>query len=118
MCEQIAGTTKKLVKTSLVADYLRSRSVDEASVFSRFFFRSPLSNVEETTLQIGGRSLWRIVAELAEKQETDLTAAYRRLGDLGAVAGYLLPDRPGSGLENPRRREGIPWSGRHAFSCR
>ncbi len=99
VCEQIAGTTKKLVKTSLVADYLRSRSVDEASVSAVFLSGRPFPMWEETTLQIGGRSLWRIVAELAEKQESDLTAAYRRLGDLGAVAGDLLPDRPGSGLE-------------------
>src|SRR6476660_385551 len=98
VCEEIAGTMKKLVKTSLVADYLRSRSVDEASVSAVFLSGRPFPMWEETTLQIGGRSLWRIVAELAEKQDADLTAAYRRLGDLGAVAGDLLPDRPGSGL--------------------
>jgi len=38
------------------------------------------------------------VAELAEKDEANLTAAYRRHGDLGAVAGEVLPESPGQGL--------------------
>ncbi len=42
--------------------------------------------------------LWRIVAELAEKDDVELSAAYRRHGDLGAVAGELLPQKPGQGL--------------------
>ncbi len=46
---------------------------------------------EETTLQVGGSLLWRIVGELAGKSEAELTAAYRRHGDLGAVAGEVLP---------------------------
>jgi DNA ligase-1 len=49
-------------------------------------------------MQIGGRALWRIVAELAEKSETDLTESYRRHGDLGAVAGEILPERAGQGV--------------------
>jgi DNA ligase-1 len=47
---------------------------------------------------VGGRSLWGIVAELAGKEQVELTASYRRLGDLGAVAGDLLPQRSGQGL--------------------
>lgn len=92
-CEAIAGTRKKLVKTALVADYFRSRTVDEAAVSAVFFSGRPFPVWEETTLQIGGRWLWRIVAELAGKEEGDLTAEYRRLGDLGAVAGAVLPER-------------------------
>jgi DNA ligase-1 len=41
------------------------------------------------------------VAELAGKEEGELTASYRRLGDLGAVAGDVLPDRPGQGVSVP-----------------
>src|SRR5579872_2109423 len=97
-CEAIAGTTKKLVKIGLVAEYLNSRGPDEAAVAAVFFSGRPFPVWEETTLQIGGRWLWRIVAELSGKEEADLTAAYRRLGDLGAVAGDLLPEREGQGL--------------------
>ena len=99
LCEAIAGTTKKLVKISLVADYMKLRTTDESAISAVFLSGRPFPVWEEGTLQVGGRSLWRIVAELAGKPESDLPAAYRRLGDLGAVAGELLPDRPDSGLE-------------------
>jgi len=97
-CDAIAATTKKLEKIALVADYLKSRSTLEAAVSAVFLSGRPFPVWEETTLQIGGRWLWRIVAELAGKEEADLTAAYRRLGDLGAVAGEVLPERDGQGL--------------------
>jgi len=97
-CESIAATTKKLEKTAIVAAYLDSRTPDEAAVSAVFLCGRPFPMWEETTLQIGGRSLWQILSELAGKAENELTAAYRRHGDLGAVAGDVLPDHPGQGL--------------------
>jgi len=97
-CEEIAGTTKKLLKTSIVAEYLKSRTPDEAAVSAVFLSGRAFPAWEETTLQVGGRSLWQIVAELAGKDEAELTAAYRRHGDLGAVARDVLPERSGQGL--------------------
>jgi ATP-dependent DNA ligase I len=90
-CELIAGTTKKLEKIAIVAEYLKSRTPEEASVAAVFLSGRPFPVWEETTLQVGGSLLWRIVAELSGKSEAELTAAYRRSGDLGAVAGELLP---------------------------
>ena len=97
-CEAIAATTKRLQKTALVAESLRSRPLNEAATSAVFFSGRPFPVWEETTLQIGGRSLWRIVAELAGKEEAALTAAYRRHGDLGAVAAEVLPVREGQGV--------------------
>src|ERR1700756_2908954 len=97
-CEAIGGTTKKLQKTALVAEYLRSRPAEEAGISAVFLSGRPFPAWEETTLQVGGRSLWAIVAELAGRGEGELTASYRRLGDLGAVAEDVLPQRPGQGL--------------------
>ena len=103
-CERIAGTTKKLEKTAIVADYLKSRTLEEASVSAVFLSGRPFPVWEETTLQVGGSLLWRIVAELSDKTEAELTAAYRQRGDLGAVAEAVLeashvgtgaPARPG-----------------------
>lgn len=96
--ERIAATTKKLEKTAIVADYLRSRSLEEAAVSAVFLSGGPFAAWEEATLQVGGRLLWRIVAELAGKEEGQLTSAYRRHGDLGAVAGDVLPQHAGQGL--------------------
>ena len=97
-CEAIAGTTKKLLKTGIVADYLKSRTIDEAAVSAVFLSGRAFPVFEETTLQVGGRSLWQIVAELSGANEPQLNAAYRRHGDLGAVAGEVLPQRPAQGL--------------------
>jgi len=97
-CEAIAGTTKKLLKTGIVADYLKSRTVDEAALSAVFLSGRPFPAWEETTLQVGGRSLWRVVADLSGRSETELTSAYRTHGDLGAVAGEVLPQSAGQGV--------------------
>jgi DNA ligase 1 len=96
--EAIAATTKKLLKTGIVADYLKSRTTEEAAVSAVFLSGRAFPAWEETTLQVGGRTLWQIVAELAGKDDGELTEAYRRHGDLGAVAGEVLPERAGQGL--------------------
>jgi len=90
-CERIAGTTKKLEKIAIVAEYLKTRTLEEASVSAVFLSGRAFPLWEETTLQVGGALLWRMVAELSGKSESELTAAYRRHGDLGAVAGEVLP---------------------------
>src|ERR1700675_1398175 len=90
-CERIAATTKKLEKIEIVAEYLKARTLEESSVSAIFLSGRPFPAWEEPTLQVGGRVLWRIVAELSGKSESDLTAAYRKLGDLGGVAEAVLP---------------------------
>ena len=97
-CEAIAATTKKLQKTSIVADYLRSLKLDEAAASAIFLSGKPFPAWEEATLQVGGALLWRLVAELSGKSEADLTTAYRRTGDLGAVAGEILARRAEQGI--------------------
>jgi DNA ligase-1 len=89
--EKIAATTKKLEKTALLAEYLKSEPVEDAAVAAVFFSGRPFPAWEETTLQVGGTLLWRIVQELSGQDEQALTAAYRKFGDLGAVSGALLP---------------------------
>jgi DNA ligase-1 len=102
-CERIAATTKKLEKTAIVASYLLATNPEEASVSAVFLSGRPFPAWEETTLQVGGALLWRLVQELSGKSEEELTASYRRLGDLGAVAGEVLPNHVGTGA---RAREG------------
>ncbi len=97
-CEAIAATTKKLLKTGIVAEYLRSRTPEEAAVSAVFLSGRAFAAWEEATLQVGGALLWRVVAELSGKDEAALTAAYRKHGDLGAVAEEVLAEGSGQGL--------------------
>jgi DNA ligase 1 len=91
--DQIGATTKKLQKTAILAAYFQSIPPEEAAVSAVFFSGRPFPVWEETTLQVGGSLLWRTVAELSGRSEAELTASYRKHGDLGDVAGAVLPDR-------------------------
>jgi DNA ligase-1 len=97
-CDAIAATTKKLQKTAIVAEYFKLRTADEAAVSAVFLSGRPFPAWEETTLQVGGSLLWRVVADLSGRDEAALTAAYRKHGDLGAVAGEVLGKGFGKGL--------------------
>ena len=55
-CEAIAATRKKLRKTAIVANYLKSRTADEASV-SAVFLSGAFPAWEETTLQVDRKSV-------------------------------------------------------------
>jgi DNA ligase 1 len=102
--DRIAATTKKLEKTAILADYLKSALAEEAAAAAVFFSGRPFPSWEETTLQVGGRLLWQIVEELSGKDDAELTAAYRRHGDLGAVAEAVLPLHH----QDPRRGGACP----------
>ncbi|MBV9574687.1 MAG: ATP-dependent DNA ligase [Acidobacteriales bacterium] len=92
VCEKIAATSKKLEKVRIVAEYFTdpASTTEDAACASVFLSGRPFPIWEETTLQVGGSILWRIVAELSGNGG-DLDATYRRHGDLGAVAGEVLP---------------------------
>jgi ATP-dependent DNA ligase I len=97
-CERIAGTTRKLEKIAIVAGYLKSRTIPEAAVSAVFLSGRRFPVWEETTLNVGGALLWRVVEDLSGKSEQKLTEAYRRHGDLGAVAAEILPTGTGRDL--------------------
>src|SRR5947209_14476958 len=88
--DAVAATTKKLEKVRLVAEYFRSRPLDEAAQAAVFLSGRAFPAWEERTLQVGGTLLWRTVGEISGKGEIALTAAYRRHGDLGAAAEEIL----------------------------
>jgi DNA ligase-1 len=100
-CEAIGATTKKLEKTALVAAYLRELLLtapqNEAAAAVVFLSGRPFPAHEESTLQVGGALLWRVIAQLSGKSEHELTEIYRRHGDAGAVAGEALPAKPVTG---------------------
>jgi DNA ligase 1 len=108
---RIAATTKKLEKTAVLANYLKSIPVEDAAVAAVFFSGRPFPAWEETTLQVGGTMLWRIVAELSRRTEHELTAAYRKHGDLGAVAEAVLPEKSVSWSGGPALSE-VEWGPR------
>ena len=116
--DRIAATTKKLEKTAILADYLKSREVEEAAVAAIFFTGRPFAMWEETTLQVGGRSLWRIVEDLSGRSDAELSAAYRKYGDLGDVAGAVLPKQEPWASGRPRPLSEIQLAVREISAAR
>jgi DNA ligase-1 len=92
-CDAIAATTKKLEKTALVAAYFKSVPPDQAAIAAIFLSGGPFAAYEQRTLQVGGALLWRAIADLSGKSESELSEIYRRVGDGGSVAAQALPDK-------------------------
>jgi DNA ligase 1 len=90
IADAVAATSKKTEKVRLVAEYFRSRPVDEAAQAAIFLSGRVFPAWDERTLQVGGTLLWRALGEISGKGEIALTAAYRRHGDLGAAAQEIL----------------------------
>lgn len=91
-CETVASTTKKLEKTRIVADYLRSVGAEAAPRAAQFFAGQVFPVWEERTLQLGGAQLWRALAAITGKSDAVLSAAYRRYGDMGSATAEVLED--------------------------
>jgi DNA ligase-1 len=118
ICEQVSATTKKLEKIAIVAAYFGSSPIEEAAASGVFLSGRafPLweeTTLQKTTLQVGGSLLWRIVCELSGKTRDELTAWYKRHGDLGSVAAEVFPakgpDSNLSALEVQRREASCCW---------
>src|SRR5438045_9049385 len=97
-CDEIAATTKKLQKTAIVSELLKSLPMEQAAAAALFLSGRPFRVWEETTLQLGGRALWQLVAELSGKEEGALTAAYRKYGDLARMVESGLRESESRGL--------------------
>jgi DNA ligase-1 len=117
-CEQLAATTKKLTKIAIMADYFQAATPEEAAVSTLFLSGQPFPAWDEARLQVGGRLVWSLLKDLSGKTDQELSAAYRRWGDLGAVAEQVLPaqeatefapcsgeEKPGDSVINPEARK-------------
>src|SRR5947209_9646507 len=91
LCEAVAGTTKKLEKRKLVAEYFRAQPEQTASQAAIFLSGDIYPAFSERTLNVGGSTVWRAVQQLTGRSEQEMSEAYRRHGDLGAAAYELWP---------------------------
>ena len=90
LCERIAATTKKTEKVNLLAEYFRSRELNDAAISAVFLSGNAFPAFDERTLRIGGSLLWKLVGEITGASDAILTAAYRKRGDIGAAAYDVL----------------------------
>jgi DNA ligase-1 len=93
LCEQLSATSKKLEKRSLIADYLKSLAVEDASRAALYLSGQPFAETDRRTLNVGGSLLSTTVSQLSGADKNAMYAAYRRHGDLGGAAFDLLHNR-------------------------
>ncbi|HKT25319.1 MAG TPA: ATP-dependent DNA ligase [Terriglobales bacterium] len=91
LCEAVAATTKKLEKRRLVAEYFCAQPEQTASQAAVFLSGDVYPAFSERTLNVGGSIMWRAVQQITAASEQEMSAAYRRTGDLGAAAHLLWP---------------------------
>src|SRR5260221_10748575 len=94
LCDQIAATTKKNEKKSLLAGYFAAKSnaglLNEAACAAVFLSGRAFPLHEETILNVGGALLSRVVEEISGAPKAAMSAAYRRYGDFGSATQDLL----------------------------
>ncbi|HEY6843726.1 MAG TPA: hypothetical protein VI391_06115, partial [Thermoanaerobaculia bacterium] len=79
----IGGTTKKLEKERLLADYLRG--LDDASLerAAVFFSGSPFPHRDERVTGIGGAAISEAVSEVTGRSADEIWSAWSKYGDAG-----------------------------------
>ena len=95
LCDALVATTKKLEKRALIADWLKSLSVEDAARSSLYLAGQAFAETDPRVLNLGGAILSKALAQISGASETAMHEAYRRHGDLGAAAQDLLAARAG-----------------------
>lgn len=101
-CEQIAATGSRNAKTRRVAEYLVTLCDQDLARACTFLAGRALPPGDPLVPGVGGATLSKVVRELAagddffaprRRKSVNLGAAYRRFGDLGDAAEFLLNER-------------------------
>jgi DNA ligase-1 len=95
LCEQLASTRSRLVRTKLVADYLRGLDPDETAIASRLLVGRPFPDTEGRRLSLGGRAIFDALEDIGVAvKDSDWGTAE----DLGALVQAVLASRSRSGV--------------------
>ena len=89
-CEAVGATPKKIEKTRLVGDYLRSLPLKDAVRAALFFTGRAFPKFAEEVTHVGGKLIGEALSAVTGLSAKEMSAAYRRHGDLGGVAQELL----------------------------
>ncbi|SNT33003.1 DNA ligase-1 [Granulicella rosea] len=91
LAEEMAGTASRLKKRAAIVAALQAAHTEDpagqdAALFAQYLAGLPFAEADPRKLNAGGSLLSKAVLAVSEATEAQLTAAYRRHGDLGAAA--------------------------------
>jgi DNA ligase-1 len=89
LAERMAATGSKLAKRKAIAEAIaavQAEAPEDVARFCLYFAGLPFADADARKLNAGGALLTRAVLAVSGAMQAELTAAYRRHGDLGAAA--------------------------------
>ncbi len=97
VADAIRGTTRRLEKGALLADYLPRLDDASLAIAARFFSGVVFPRHDAGTTQVGGAIVFGALAAVSGRDEAELGERYVAHGDLGDLAGEVLAGRAASG---------------------
>ena len=99
LAEQLAGEPGKLRKRAAIAEaitrvHAEAPESDDAGLFALYLAGTPFAEADARKLNAGGALLSKALLAVSGANNIDLTAAYRKHGDMGAAAFDLLMAAP------------------------
>ncbi|MGH7878879.1 MAG: hypothetical protein ACREQD_05225, partial [Candidatus Binataceae bacterium] len=96
VCETLGQTSSRLQIAELVAEFIARLPLDEAEIATRFMVGQVLEQGAEKRLQVSGRTIWRVVAEMTggEDQSEDIFASAVDFGEAIEILLRLRPSQP------------------------
>ena len=99
VAEQVAATTKKLVKAALLGEYFQQLSDEDLARAARYFAGQVFAMHDARTTNVGGSILSEALVT-ATGLHADLGARYARWGDAGDVAFEMFVEAKSSNVPN------------------
>jgi hypothetical protein len=99
VCQSLGQTSSGLQIAQLAGEFLARLAVNEAAIAARFVVGRALSQDKEKRLQVSGRAMWRVVAELVPDDDgrgEEIFAAAVDFGDFPLAKETCYSDRIGT----------------------
>ncbi len=93
LADELAAEGSRLKKRASITQALTriaAESLDDAGIFAMYLAGEPFAEADPRKLNAGGALLTKALRSVSGASDAQLTAAYRRHGDLGAAAFDLL----------------------------
>jgi len=120
VCQALSQTQSRLQMAELAGDFLAGLDIEEAEAAARFMIGRALPVGDEAKLNISGRAVWRVAAEITDSLERgeDIFAEAVDFGDAVEIVMRLRADEPAPTLTiaevDRQLREIAEVEGRHA----
>jgi DNA ligase-1 len=90
--DAVARTTRKNEKVRIISELFQSLSLRDAEIAAQFLTGRGFAQSDERVVGVGGSMLVQAIAEMAGRADENLSAVYRKHGDLGDMAESMVGD--------------------------